>query len=78
LATLYEEQGVEDEEAQALKSEARIILDKCRQYAAECVRDSEDEMMIFDDLQPTFQGRYTGRRLLKHLQEWSTQRGGRL
>ena len=73
LATLYNEQGVEEDEAKSLKGEARKVLEKCRDYAAECVRGVEDEMMIFDDLQPTFQGRYTGRTLLRHLQEWSRQ-----
>jgi hypothetical protein len=73
LATLYEEQGEEAAEAKVLKGEARKVLEKCRDFAAECVRETKDEMMIFDDLQPTFQGRYTGHTLLKCLQKQSRQ-----
>jgi len=61
-----------------LKQEARVVLDERSQYAAECVRATGDEMMIFDDLQPTFLGRYTGRTLLWCLQGWheKTKGGG--
>ncbi|GJC93878.1 transcriptional xre family [Colletotrichum higginsianum] len=68
LATLYEEQGLEDKKVQTLKAEARKVLEEYRSYAAECVQSTNDELMIFDDLQPTLLGRYTGTALLKHLQ----------
>ncbi|KAF4828998.1 Transcription activator GutR [Colletotrichum tropicale] len=68
LALLYEKQGTDELEAQALRSKARQVLEQNREFAAECVKDSDDELMIFDDLQPTLLGRYTGTALLKHLQ----------
>jgi len=66
---LYESQGIVDREVEELKRQARIVLEDCRMYAAECVRNVADEMMIFDDLQGTFNGRYTGVKLLPHLQK---------
>jgi hypothetical protein len=73
LAILYQEQGVSEKDSEYLKSEARKVIEECRQFAAEClhdVKDAKDEtmMMILDDLQGTFQGRYTGRALLPFLQ----------
>ncbi|KAH8881847.1 hypothetical protein GQ53DRAFT_886470 [Thozetella sp. PMI_491] len=69
LSLLYEEQGVEEAQSAALRDDAMKIMDQCRQYAGLCVRGATDLLMIFDDLQPTFQGRYTSRGLLRHLQE---------
>ena len=45
------------------------VLNEFGNYAAECVRGVDDKMMILDDLQPHFVGRYTGRALLQHLQK---------
>ncbi len=70
LATLYEETGREPKEAQKLKLEARKLVDEYRNYAPKAVLSSEDEAVILDDMQPTFQGRFTGRRLLRHMQKW--------
>ncbi|KAK0711893.1 hypothetical protein B0H67DRAFT_555798 [Lasiosphaeris hirsuta] len=68
LALLYEERGGEEETARPLMEEARKVLDKFRHYAPWKIREAGDDMMIFDDMQGTFTGRYTGRKLLKHLQ----------
>lgn len=68
LATLYEIRGVEEKEAKALKAKSTEVLEQNRRFAEQCVQDSGDDLMIFDDLQPTLLGRYTGTALLKQLQ----------
>jgi hypothetical protein len=45
------------------------VLNEVRGYAPAPIRDSGDDMMIFDDMQSTFWGRYTGRKLFKFMQE---------
>ncbi|KAI8158984.1 hypothetical protein K4K49_004321 [Colletotrichum sp. SAR 10_70] len=69
LAMLYDKLGIEEEQSRTLKEKARKVLEQNKGFAEECVQDSEDELMIFDDLQPTLLGRYTGTTLLKRLQE---------
>lgn len=69
LALLYREQGIEPEETEVLQTAARRVLERYQEYAPPCVRDSGDELMVLDDLQPTFLGRWTGRSLLKCLQK---------
>lgn len=69
LAVLYREQEIEGDAAASLEEEAGQVLFEIGNHAAECVCGVDDKMMILDDLQPTFLGRYTGRSLLKHLQE---------
>ena len=78
LATLYKEHMIKDESAATPALEAHVkelealsetFLKGYGHTAAECVRNSSDKLMILDDLQPTFLGRYTGHGLLKCLQE---------
>ncbi|KAK3357865.1 nb-arc and tpr domain-containing protein [Lasiosphaeria hispida] len=69
LALLYEERGGEEEAARLLMEEAKKVLDKFRHYAPWKIREAGNDMMIFDDMQGTFTGRYTGRNLLRHLQD---------
>jgi len=75
LAVLYGELGGEEARVQQLKAEAKKILDEFAHYAPSSLREAEslDEdqriMMIFDDMQGTFQGRYTGHSLLKYMRE---------
>ncbi|KAK0385014.1 hypothetical protein NLU13_7492 [Sarocladium strictum] len=69
LALLYREQGIEEQAADHLEGLANSFLDEFSEYISEAVRGVDDKLMIFDDLQPTFLGRYTGVQLLKHLQE---------
>jgi hypothetical protein len=66
---LYREQDFDEEAAAELEGRADAFLEEFQEYIPEAVRDSGDKLMIFDDLQPTFLGRYTGVKLLKHLQE---------
>lgn len=68
LALLYRAQGTEEAKASKLEHDADVVLAENQGYAAECVQLVSDKMMILDDLQPTFAGRFTGRGLLKHLQ----------
>lgn len=68
LSLLYREQGIKRDEAVKLELQAEELLEKFGHYAAKSVRETKDKLMIFDDLQPTFLGRYTGQKLLKHLQ----------
>jgi hypothetical protein len=43
------------------------ILEKYSEYVTEWVRHTEDNVIMFDDLQPTDEGRFTGRDLLKRI-----------
>ncbi|KAH8649070.1 hypothetical protein BX600DRAFT_109938 [Xylariales sp. PMI_506] len=70
LAELYKEQGIETDEADKWEAEASRFVEEFEGYAAECVRKLGDKMVILNDLQPTFQGRFTGRKILLCLQEW--------
>jgi tetratricopeptide (TPR) repeat protein len=69
LAVLYREKGINEDQAAVLEADADEVLGRLGSFAAECLGDVEDKMMILDDLQPTFSGRYTGRNLLRHLQK---------
>ncbi|KAI1845649.1 hypothetical protein JX266_008260 [Neoarthrinium moseri] len=69
LALLYREQGMQEDDAIALEAETDALLEEFGDHAAASVCATGDKMMILDDLQPSFLGRYTGRTLLKHLQE---------
>ncbi|KXJ88488.1 hypothetical protein Micbo1qcDRAFT_197288 [Microdochium bolleyi] len=69
LARLYRKQGIKEEEAAELEASAESVLEQYGQYAAECVQKQGNKMMILNDLQPTFLGRFTGLKLLKFLQE---------
>ena len=72
LALIYEERGAvgDKEEADALREESTKVLNKYRHYAPDHIQDTGDEMMIFDDMQGTFTGRYTGMTLLKHIRRY--------
>jgi tetratricopeptide (TPR) repeat protein len=73
LALLYEELGGEEAKVQELKAEAKKVLDEFAHYAPDALREADSLpeshriMMIFDDMQGTFQGRYTGHSLLKYM-----------
>ena len=75
LAIIYRERSGDGdvEKANKLQEDARRVLIKYRHYAPDHIQDTNDDMMIFDDMQGTFTGRYTGRDLLPHIQ---TQTGG--
>lgn len=64
---LYRERAIEEEQAAELEAESQDVLNEFSTYAAECVQGLEDKLMVLDDLQPTFMGRYTSTKLLLHL-----------
>jgi hypothetical protein len=78
LGLLYEESG-QAARAQPFKEEGMKIFKEFAHYAPESLREaktmkeSDRIMMIFDDMQGTFQGRYTGHSLLKHMREVKRQ-----
>lgn len=59
-----------EDEAVKLEALAQALLDEYGDHAAQSVQDTNDKMMILDDLQSSFLGRYTGQTLLKHLQQY--------
>lgn len=69
LAIIYNERGAEGdkEEAEALREESTKTLNDYISFTPQHIRDTGDEMMMFDDMQGTFTGRYTGRTLLPHI-----------
>jgi hypothetical protein len=68
LSKILREQGIEKEEADRLETNALNILYKYSLYASEFLRGIEDPMVMFDDLQSIFDGRFTGRQLLNYMQ----------
>ena len=66
---IYDERGAEGdrEDAEALRKASGEVLNKFRRYIPQHIQDTGDEMMMFDDMQGTFTGRYTGRSLLDHI-----------
>ncbi|KAK1835681.1 transcription activator GutR [Podospora conica] len=69
LALIYDERGADGdrEEAERLRVDSKMVLEKYRLFTPQHIQDTGDEMMIFDDMQGTFTGRYTGTSLLKHI-----------
>lgn len=69
LALIYDERGAEGdkEEAEALREESTTTLNDYLKYTPDNIKSTGDEMMMFDDMQGTFTGRYTGRTLLPHI-----------
>lgn len=67
LSVIQRELGLKDD-AEKAEAKALAILDKFKDYIAPCVKETGDEMMMFDDLQALFEGRWTGTKLLKHMQ----------
>ncbi|KAK3318119.1 hypothetical protein B0H66DRAFT_516243 [Apodospora peruviana] len=64
LARLYMEQNLHQDEAVWLKKEALEVLEKYRPDLS----DTDDIMMLLDNLQPVSGGRFTSRVLLQNLQ----------
>lgn len=57
-----------DREAEKTEFKASEIFKKFEDFVAPCVKETGDRMMMFDDLQALNEGRWTGRKLLKHMQ----------
>ncbi len=69
LSRLYKLHGGRKKEAEELETKALDILEKYSEYVTDWVRATEDPVMMFDDLQPTDEGRFTGKTLLNKLWE---------
>lgn len=68
LSQILREQEIEEGEAQKLEANGLRILDEFSQYASKFLKGSNDKMAMFDDLQPIFDGRFTGQMLLTYMQ----------
>ena len=68
LSKMFREQGIEEEDAKKLEADALKVLGEYSQYASDFLKGVEDPMTLFDDLQSIFDGRFTGRQLLKYMQ----------
>jgi hypothetical protein len=75
LSMIYKEQGVQLDEARNLEQQAVSVLVKYSNSTPDYLRGVEERMLLFDDLQPAEGGRFTGRGLLRHMQEWSRSSG---
>lgn len=65
-----QDKNPEEEQADQLASKARTVLTKLlalNPLAGVEVAAEEDQLALFDHLQPVFDGRFTGRDLLKYL-----------
>ncbi len=72
LASLYTRHGVNQEEAESQHGKAMEVLQKYAEYTSDWVIRYQEPVVIFDDLQPTDEGRYTGTILLQVL--WARRR----
>ncbi len=73
LAYLYRRHGVDLEEADMLEAKAMGTLEKYRAFVSDWVSACEEPLLIFDDLQPTSEGRYVRTVLLEVL--WGRREG---
>ncbi|KAJ9157548.1 Transcriptional xre family [Pleurostoma richardsiae] len=69
LARLYKKQGGFTREVEELESKAEAVLKKYSAFISGWIRETKEPILMFDDLQPTDEGRFTGRMLLKRLWE---------
>lgn len=68
LSQILAEQGEEHKtEAQQLASEARKVLQKLMPLDPLIGVDAKDELALYDYIQPIFDGRFTGRTLLRYV-----------
>jgi len=70
LARLYVEQDLQKDEAADLEREAIDVLKKYHSGPW----NPDDIIILLDDLQPVFDGRFTGLSLLQNLQKWPNGR----
>lgn len=70
LALLLKEQRKEPTEAESLAKIAREQLTTYLQLDhPDYLKGSHDELAMFDNMQPVFEGRFTGRKLLGYIQD---------
>ena len=68
LSQILIEQGKELEEAETLATRARAALSRLLPSVDPLVGvKEEDELALFDHMQPVFDGRFTGQKLLKYI-----------
>lgn len=73
LSIFYRRQGIQLDEAEALEARAMETLTNYSGYVSNWVAELKHPVIMFDDLQPTDEGRYTGGMLLKVL--WARGKG---
>lgn len=71
LSQILMQQGKDLDEAQQLASQARTVLAKLLPLHPLDGVEAGDELALFDHLQPVFDGRFTGRTLLKYVSDVS-------
>ena len=67
LSQILTEQGKDLDEAQQLTSQARSVLAKVLPLDPLDGVEAGDELALFDHLQPVFDGRFTGRTILRYV-----------
>jgi hypothetical protein len=67
LSQVLKEKGKDDAEAEGLASKARSVLSRLLPFDPLNGVSDEDELALFDHLQPVFGGRFTSLTLLKYL-----------
>jgi len=76
LSQLYENQGIQQEAAGDLKAKALGVLDSYKMYAAKWTLELNNDQIVLDSLQPTDEGRFIGRSLLREL--WKRRERGEI
>jgi hypothetical protein len=67
LSQIIKETGKDSAEAEGLVAKARSVLSRLLPYDPLDGVTAEDELALFDHLQPCFGGRFTGTSLLKYI-----------
>lgn len=67
LSRLYKLHGVHKKEAEEFETKALEVLNRYSEFVSDWVRETEDPVIMYDDLQPTDEGRFTGKTLLGQL-----------
>ncbi|MAD82195.1 MAG: hypothetical protein CL912_04470 [Deltaproteobacteria bacterium] len=67
LSQVLRAAGKDDAEAEGLAAKARSVLSRLLPYDPLDGVATEDELVLFDHLQPVFGGRFTGTSLLKYV-----------
>lgn len=67
LSQVIKQMGKDPAEAEGLVTKARSVLSRLLPYDPLDGVEEEDELALFDHLQPVFGGRFTGLSLLKYI-----------
>ena len=72
LSRILAERSASEEEIKKYKDPGEEILAKYRHISQQFTPQTDDDLVLYDSLQPSFNGRYTGRHLIRLLQKMTS------